>query len=1469
MSADRAADSGVSELQDYHVWLQKMDELSTKVTDTSAQQQDEGREDTAGKSAGKEDKEPEVDDDTCWEILQALGHDSSSEDEPNSRGDMLTDHNFQELIADINLDPTTSNFRNDISPENYRNVALAELQNGYPLSEDSRVCLVTHGKLEYSESKVSKKGKPYVYFKLSSPQCQRPVTFLIFGLKMMRTIQEAKIGSTITLCGFHEMPRDTRYDLAYSIWNRNVYAKITVLQKTQQPAATGDGAKSANRGGVLTLFGRAADAGGPPGVGRCGGSGQRGGGSSEGGGGATSHPQRQHQPQQLQELQQLPQNEERPHVEQQLTGPQKRGRGRPTGARNLTSTEKPPPPGSVPWHPIVLKVQDNKRTQANARQLAADIKRNAKDLGLPLKGHELPTVNKILSLWNLTQSPDTRNDDIVCKRPRRGRPHFHFRDCACPDAQLEGLSGGEEDCEAPAAREELQYANHLSNKFFQGTSCVYPVYMDTVNVVFCIPSMSCSPDGRLRYGETPVFIHIGKFDDGTCAVQCSACDKPAGFWPNNFYRGIYSVKKSSGFQSSDTSVDTTPILKPLCKCAWALFAFPSRRAAREPTPNLHLWEQQEKICAGHTQWPDLDITKLGSSVNTTDTIFRQHHDGWLIQVGEFGTEGCGFVKMYRRGPQEKYVVDCQTCGGKARCRHEHALSNLVTMYTSDGATMKMSRVHTEQSYKKVMDRYAETPDTLKLLVKSKRLIPDVPEEEVETYLRLTPVDQQVYFKLSFKNNYSAHQLEYMGFRSPGDLGSFGSGRAALWAPHGALKDLPIEGTPCPPPLQSVTSTTVASLFHIGGVVAVNIETPFDGNDCAVINVDDQYMFSWELIRQFLLELRLKATNYSSFVRSRYPTWLRCMKQCPELQKLFPSWINPKSADMDVIKSLKVRFSRAIHGYLTLLDRDWDKVFECRCVFANNTVGSIVYDNACNAVCFIMNREASFLKTFSVRCDDFHHSHGSTGRGHVNCGPGTAMANAGTHTQKEYFGNMIEQKNSKVKPLKALVYCSNQVWMMSIFRYYHAAENVLQMAVLQYQKWQRGKTNELTQIRPHALFGVDATFLPQGGQHAFIQRTWEHPEAECETRWGNPVASRDRQMIGLLEHRDTLKTMLQVNKKTGDFQEFKWTEEHKNFLTFLQTHRKPILWLIRLECKNKAGNAVNNPHWKRQQPNMLFEIHPMTSVRFCKECQIVRKVFQNWAARNPEVQFIFPNEADAVNKVLTTHECTVDALRAARDSSGQHIRDILDFDNYVNLNAESLLSSDCRALLTLILEVVNSSLQTSCETIAAANSRPLPQIEEHKNSESWLLTAEWFPNNPVRRTPTGTFLPARRYIADEKKDGSPKTLREVAASSVCHKRLYAGKNSKHGLMTVHCMYCCQNVGFSFLDKPESVRTLFNLFHHRKMLRGEIHAEPSLEQSDSEVPIDADADVGVQTDSDADSETTELEDMSNDESSQSSS
>ena len=79
-------------------------------------------------------------------------------------------------------------------------------------------------------------------------------------------------------------------------------------------------------------------------------------------------------------------------------------------------------------------------------------------------------------------------------------------------------------------------------------------------------------------------------------------------------------------------------------------------------------------------------------------------------------------------------------------------------------------------------------------------------------------------------------------------------------------------------------------------------------------------------------------------------------------------------------------------------------------------GTIVYDNACNVVIFIQNREPSFFKNYSLQCDNFHHEHGGSGKGHRNCGPGTNMINAGLHNPGTYSGNVIEQKNSRVREL---------------------------------------------------------------------------------------------------------------------------------------------------------------------------------------------------------------------------------------------------------------------------------------------------------------------------------------------------------------------------------------------------------------------------------------------------------------------
>jgi hypothetical protein len=75
-----------------------------------------------------------------------------------------------------------------------------------------------------------------------------------------------------------------------------------------------------------------------------------------------------------------------------------------------------------------------------------------------------------------------------------------------------------------------------------------------------------------------------------------------------------------------------------------------------------------------------------------------------------------------------------------------------------------------------------------------------------------------------------------------------------------------------------------------------------------------------------------------------------------------------------------------------------------------------------------------------------------------------------------------------------------------------------------------------------------------------------------------------------------------------------------------------------------------------------------------------------------------------------------------------------------------------------------------------------------------------------------------------------------------------------------MYCCVNVGFSFLDTPESVRTFFNLVTDRRFLRAEIDDESYSEKSHPNPPIDAEADVSIPEDLELCTEASDLEDMS---------
>ena len=468
--------------------------------------------------------------------------------------------------------------------------------------------------------------------------------------------------------------------------------------------------------------------------------------------------------------------------------------------------------------------------------------------------------------------------------------------------------------------------------------------------------------------EEPIFIHIGKISSEQCAVVCSKCDGLSGFWPKHRFSGIKLEKPSLGFQMSERAGRRTPIeqFKPLCPCAYALLCIPSRKRFAWGT-NENLWEVAESLHGGNTAWPVFEISELGMGSglqNTTEPTCRQHPN-WLIQVGNLGSKTCGFVQQKTRGLTHGSVFHCKTCKVHTKCTHEFQLENLVS--DRCGGPVKLKAGHTAKSFDEVLEHYTTEgpagPDDLclKLKVKSTLPIPDVPEPEVARLLIMTPPDLQVFYRLSENDKFNKHQEEAMRRRRPG---------GGSWAPAGGLRDLP-KGDVLSDSSAEKTSRH-AALFHIGGVVAVEIPINYDGNDDAVINVDDKHMFTWELVRKYLRDLRLVQTNYSRFVLSIEETWLSCIQDCETLRRLFPGLHSETCSSSEPLKQLKTAIGNAVHGYITLLDINWPELFRCRCTFENDGNATVVYDNACNTTVYILNREPRFFNTYSLQCDNFYH-----------------------------------------------------------------------------------------------------------------------------------------------------------------------------------------------------------------------------------------------------------------------------------------------------------------------------------------------------------------------------------------------------------------------------------------------------------------------------------------------------------------
>ena len=109
-------------------------------------------------------------------------------------------------------------------------------------------------------------------------------------------------------------------------------------------------------------------------------------------------------------------------------------------------------------------------------------------------------------------------------------------------------------------------------------------------------------------------------------------------------------------------------------------------------------------------------------------------------------------------------------------------------------------------------------------------------------------------------------------------------------------------------------------------------------------------------------------------------------------------------------------------------------------------------------------------------------------------------------------------------------------------------------------------------------------------------------------------------------------MLDVTSN-NDFVEFKWAQKHQELVEHLkEQNREAVPWLIRLEKKDPTKRAAKSKHPSFEQteefwdPVKLDDLHAIkfdTQVRLSSHCKLVRNVFENWCARNPELQFAVP------------------------------------------------------------------------------------------------------------------------------------------------------------------------------------------------------------------------------------------------------
>mmetsp|Transcript_67105 Transcript_67105/g.108795 ORF Transcript_67105/g.108795 Transcript_67105/m.108795 type:complete len:640 (+) Transcript_67105:1014-2933(+) len=543
-----------------------------------------------------------------------------------------------------------------------------------------------------------------------------------------------------------------------------------------------------------------------------------------------------------------------------------------------------------------------------------------------------------------------------------------------------------------------------------------------------------------------------------------------------------------------------------------------------------------------------------------------------------------------------------------------------------------------QKFRKQMEQNLVDPETRRLQGDSRRPIPDVIfDERMLAYCKILPSDSLSGFPRGHYSTRQKHAMDsrrLIGDRPEDDF--FGQRKC-----HTAREGIVFR---CQDDLK--TGEVYEDEWHFsvllmpGSVAPVVIRgikdtsgnlIPYDGNDDCIINMglvkgnivqQANILFDWAVIQEFFTAISTSPTNFLRFFNTKIHIWCEGIRRHDGLASRFPALnegcrIGPRGIPDEFHRSLYDTFRDTIQDYKNLMAVDWDACFSCSCVFKKMGPCQIIYDNSCNLVQWVCQRDPEWLRYHHAHVDGFHHGRTKIKR-HKNCSPSSCICDLPSSSNKGSNASLAEQKNSKNRMLAALLPHLAQDAAHDILQVHSKMINQLQILVNLEHEFRTG-IKRCPDEQPS--FVVDAINLPRVATMTFYQR--DHLETGMQTRrQGNPNPLKKRVMIYKRHLKDVFKRFCDTSNN-DKFPFISYDDKVQECLDFLRDSR-PLFYKI-LEFDKKYPDATTPSASKSSKP-LKIKLH--------SKLMSVKDLLLHWCSKNHETHLILPQFACLLQPFLS-------------------------------------------------------------------------------------------------------------------------------------------------------------------------------------------------------------------------------------------